>query len=63
MTQAIERLYSIPQNSILNYDFVTECEINIIQSLLEVGNVRDVREFLSLYRGWELGLFLNEMTE
>ena len=61
--KAIDILTSITHASILDDNFIRECSDEIIQALLEVGNVQNANQFLDLYEGFELGNFITEMTE
>jgi hypothetical protein len=63
MTQSLTTLNNLPNNTILDTDFIRDCPDEIMNALLEVGNVNTPHQFLELYLGMSLTTFLTEMTE
>lgn len=63
MTNAIDTLTAIPQSTLLDADFIRECDDEVMKALLEVGNVQNANQFIDLYLGMSLNEFLTEMTE
>lgn len=63
MRTAIDTLIAIPQSTILDADFIRECDDEVMQALLTVGNVQNANQFIDFYLGMSLNEFLTEMTE